>query len=87
MTAPKLTAQQLKVLSYVSHGYSNAAIGTELFVSEDTVKTHVRKVMLALGATDRAHAVRIGFEEGLLVRAAYRRPRVVSQRGGRRRAS
>lgn len=87
MADPVLTPQQLKVLSYISHGYSNAAIGAELFISEDTVKTHVRRVMVTLGATDRAHAVRIGFEEGLLVRSAHRRPRVVSQRGGRRRAS
>lgn len=45
---------------------SNAEIGRELFVSEDTVKTHARRLFRKLGARDRAHAVAAGFRAGLV---------------------
>ncbi len=41
----------------MADGKSNAEIGRELFVSEDTVKTHARRLFRKLGARDRAHAV------------------------------
>ena len=43
-----------------------AEIGRELFVSEDTVKTHARRLFRKLGARDRAHAVAAGFRAGLV---------------------
>jgi DNA-binding CsgD family transcriptional regulator len=55
-----------QVLYWMSHGQSNAAIGRKLGVSEDTVKTHARHLFRKLKARDRAHAVRRGFELGLL---------------------
>ncbi|SCG07541.1 regulatory protein, luxR family [Streptomyces sp. Ncost-T6T-2b] len=50
----------------MSHGRSNAEIGRELFLSEDTVKTHARRLFKKLGASDRAHAVALGFRWGLV---------------------
>ena len=44
----------------MADGKSNAEIGRELFVSEDTVKTHARRLFRKLGARDRAHAVAAG---------------------------
>lgn len=61
-----LTDREIEVLECVSHGYTNAMIGRKLFLSEDTVKSHLRSIRVKLSATDRAHAVRKGFENGLL---------------------
>jgi DNA-binding CsgD family transcriptional regulator len=55
-----------QVLYWMSHGQSNAAIGRKLRVSEDTVKTHARHLFRKRNVRDRAHAVRRGFELGLL---------------------
>ena len=52
-----LTERELQVLRGMADGKSNAEIGRELFVSEDTVKTHARRLFRKLGARDRAHAV------------------------------
>jgi DNA-binding NarL/FixJ family response regulator len=64
--ATTLTARELQVLVAMSRGRSNAEIGRELYLSQDTVKTHARRVFRKLGAVDRAHAVAIGFRTGLL---------------------
>ena len=64
--APTLTAREIQVLEGMSHGRSNAEIGRELFLSEDTVKTHARRLFRKLGAADRAHAVAKGFRLGLV---------------------
>jgi DNA-binding NarL/FixJ family response regulator len=64
--APTLTAREIQVLEGMSHGRSNAEIGRELFLSEDTVKTHARRLFTKLGASDRAHAVALGFRWGLV---------------------
>ena len=50
----------------MSHGRSNAQIGAELYLSEDTVKTHARRLFRKLGANDRAQAVAIGLRRGLI---------------------
>ena len=63
---PTLTERELQVLRGMSDGMSNAEIGRELFVSEDTVKTHARRLFRKLGARDRAHAVASGFRLGLV---------------------
>ncbi len=62
-----LTERELQVLRGMADGKSNAEIGRELFVSEDTVKTHARRLFRKLGARDRAHAVAAGFRLGLVV--------------------
>ncbi len=56
----QLTERELQVLRGMSQGRSNADIGRDLFLSEDTVKTHARRLFNKLGARDRAHAVALG---------------------------
>jgi DNA-binding NarL/FixJ family response regulator len=62
-----LTERELQVLRGMAEGKSNAEIGRDLFVSEDTVKTHARRLFRKLDARDRAHAVAAGFRTGLVV--------------------
>lgn len=64
--AGELTRRELEVLAGMSHGRSNAQIGAELFLSEDTVKTHARRLFRKLGAADRAQAVAIGLRAGII---------------------
>jgi DNA-binding NarL/FixJ family response regulator len=64
--APALTERELQVLTGMSHGQSNAEIGKDLFLSEDTVKTHARRLFRKLSAADRAQAVAVGFRHGLV---------------------
>lgn len=61
-----LTERELQVLVGMSQGKSNAGIGRDLFLSEDTVKTHARRLFKKLGVSDRAQSVAIGFRMGLL---------------------
>jgi len=68
-TAPpqaQLTERELQVLTGMSQGKSNSAIGRELYLSEDTVKTHARRLFRKLGVNDRAQAVALGFRRGLV---------------------
>ena len=52
-----LTERELEVLQHLSFGYSNREIGKRLFISADTVKTHLEHIYQKLGATDRTAAV------------------------------
>ena len=61
-----LTERELQVLRGMSQGRSNAAIGRELYLSEDTIKTHARRLFRKLGVNDRAQAVALGFRRGLV---------------------
>ena len=63
---PTLTERELQVLTGMSHGRSNSEIGKELFLSEDTVKTHARRLFRKMGAADRAQAVAVGYRWGLV---------------------
>ena len=65
-TLPALTEREMQVLTGMSRGRSNAEIGRELYLSEDTVKTHARRLFRKLGAADRAQAVAVGFRWGLV---------------------
>ena len=62
----ELTKREVQVLVGMSNGRSNAEIGQELFLSEDTVKTHARRLFRKLGANDRAQAVAIGLRRGII---------------------
>jgi DNA-binding NarL/FixJ family response regulator len=64
--AVKLTDRELQVLLGMSKGRSNGEIGRQLALSEDTVKTHARRLFAKLDARDRAHAVARGLHQGLL---------------------
>ena len=62
----QLTERELQVLTGMSQGKSNGAIGRELYLSEDTIKTHARRLFRKLGVNDRAQAVALGFRRGLV---------------------
>jgi DNA-binding NarL/FixJ family response regulator len=64
--APALSAQELKVLRLAADGRTNAAIGSELFIGEATVKTYLSRAYEKLGVSDRTSAVRRALELGLL---------------------
>ncbi len=61
-----ITARELEVLALVARGLSNREIATQLFVSENTVKTHCARAFDKLGAARRTQAVQRGKELGLL---------------------
>jgi DNA-binding NarL/FixJ family response regulator len=66
MSGGQLTDRELQILRGMSLGHSNKHIGRNLFLSEDTIKSHTRRVFVKLGARDRAHAVALGLRSGLL---------------------
>jgi DNA-binding NarL/FixJ family response regulator len=64
----ELTVRELAVLTLVAEGRPNRDVAAELFVSEATVKTHLRHVYDKLGVPDRAAAVAAAYRKGLLGR-------------------
>lgn len=61
-----LSAREREVLGLVARGTSNREIAAELFISEATVKTHLTHVFAKLGAKDRAAAVAVAYQRGIL---------------------
>jgi two-component system, NarL family, response regulator LiaR len=61
-----ITSRELEILNLVARGFSNREIATQLFVSENTVKTHCARAFDKLGAARRTQAVQRGKELGLL---------------------
>jgi DNA-binding NarL/FixJ family response regulator len=66
LPVPELTERELQVLTGMAAGKSNAQIGRDLYLSEDTIKTHARRLFRKLGVGDRAQAVASGFRSGLV---------------------
>jgi DNA-binding NarL/FixJ family response regulator len=60
------TMREIEVLQLISDGLANREIGVKLFLSEETVKSHVRHLLAKLQARSRAHAVAVGFRRGLI---------------------
>lgn len=61
-----LTEREVQCVIGASKGMTNSEIGQQLFVGEQTVKTHMRSLFKKLGARDRAHAVALAFQVGVL---------------------
>lgn len=63
----QLTQREEAVLDALSEGMSDAEIGDELFVSRETINSHLRHIYRKLGARNRTHAVALAYHHGLLI--------------------
>jgi DNA-binding NarL/FixJ family response regulator len=61
-----LTEREIDVLRHISGGNRNRDIAERLFISEETVKVHVKHIMEKLGASDRTQAVAIALRRGII---------------------
>jgi DNA-binding NarL/FixJ family response regulator len=60
------TLREIEVLQLVSEGLVNREIGQRLYLSEETVKSHIRHILAKLHARSRAHAVALGLRRGII---------------------
>lgn len=65
-TDDSLTEREIDVLRQVASGNANKIIADKLEISEETVKSHMRKILSKLGANDRTHAVAIALKRGII---------------------
>lgn len=61
-----LTEREIEVLQHISGGNRNRDIAEQLFISEETVKVHIKHIMEKLGASDRTQAVAIAVRRGII---------------------
>lgn len=61
-----LSSREMDVLRLIASGNSNKQIADKLFIGETTVKSHITNILSKLGANDRAHAVTIGLQRGII---------------------
>lgn len=62
----QLSGRETEILQLIADGLGNPQIARELYLSEDTVKTHVRRLMKKLGAASRSNAVAMGIRMRLI---------------------
>jgi DNA-binding NarL/FixJ family response regulator len=65
-SGPQLTQRESEVLSLLARGFSVSAIGSSIFVSDSTAKSHISKIYEKLGASNRADAIMKAVRSGLL---------------------
>jgi DNA-binding NarL/FixJ family response regulator len=65
-TDDALTPREIDVLRLIARGNANKIIASELSLTEETVKSHIRNILSKLGANDRTHAVAIGLKRGII---------------------
>jgi DNA-binding CsgD family transcriptional regulator len=65
-TDEQLGEREMQVLTGIAQGMSNAEIGRIHYLGENTIKTYCRRLFHKLGARDRAHAVAIAYQRGIL---------------------
>jgi DNA-binding NarL/FixJ family response regulator len=61
-----LTAREIDVLRLIAVGCANKEIAAQFSITEETVKSRVKNILLKLGANDRTHAVTIGLKRGII---------------------
>lgn len=61
-----LTDREREVLLLIARGLSNQELADQLFIADNTVKTHVKRILTKVGARDRAQAIVIAYESGLM---------------------
>jgi DNA-binding NarL/FixJ family response regulator len=66
MSDENLTPREIEVLSHIAGGNRNRDIAEKLFITEETVKVHIKHIMEKLGASDRTQAVAIGVRRGII---------------------
>ena len=66
MSHPELSRREAQVLEYLAHGRSNKEIGRALYISEGTVKHHVKSILSKLDAIGRTEASMIAARRGLI---------------------
>jgi DNA-binding NarL/FixJ family response regulator len=66
LSADDLSEREIEVLRSVAAGSSNKVVASQLSISEDTVKGHMKNIMAKLAANDRTHAVLIAMRRGFL---------------------
>ena len=76
-----LTARELEVLTLIARGLSTDSIARELFVSPNTVRSHVTRILDKLRARNRPHAVAIALSAGLIWIDEYATPDTPAERG------
>ncbi|WP_231647958.1 response regulator transcription factor [Saccharothrix sp. NRRL B-16348] len=71
-TRRSLSRREYEVLQLIADGMENQAVANELYVSVETVRTHVKNILRKLRARDRTHAVSLAYQAGLLSSGAVR---------------
>jgi len=66
MSAEDLTSREIEVLNHIAGGNRNRDIADKLFITEETVKVHIKHIMEKLGASDRTQAVAIAVRRGII---------------------